>query len=82
VARSQRQARRQEASEPGCGRGGSAGGRGGLGYGGGFGRVLMRGVSGPLGRYSCQKNMRYSMNAPTSTNTPMPMPGLSVQRKL
>jgi hypothetical protein len=26
---------------PGCGRGGSAGGRGGLGYGGGFGRVLM-----------------------------------------
>src|SRR5215471_2654820 len=27
---------------PGCGRGGSAGGRGGLGYGGGFGRVLMR----------------------------------------
>ena len=27
---------------PGCGRGGSAGGRGGLGYGGGFGRVLIR----------------------------------------
>ena len=27
---------------PGCGRGGSAGGRGGLGYGDGFGRVLMR----------------------------------------
>lgn len=26
---------------PGCGRGGSAGGRGGLGYGGGFGPVLM-----------------------------------------
>jgi hypothetical protein len=26
---------------PGCGRGGSAGGRGGLGYGGGFGLVAM-----------------------------------------
>jgi hypothetical protein len=25
---------------PGCGRGGSAGGRGGLGYGGGFGLVI------------------------------------------
>jgi hypothetical protein len=36
VARIQRQAR---AKRPGCGRGGSAGGRGGLGYGGGFGLV-------------------------------------------
>src|SRR5262249_11791919 len=32
---------RRSYRDPGCGRGGSAGGRGGLGYGGGFGRVLM-----------------------------------------
>jgi hypothetical protein len=33
---------REGSSRPGWGRGGSAGGRGGLGYGGGFGRALMR----------------------------------------
>jgi len=32
---------REGSSRPGWGRGGSAGGRGGLGYGGGFGRVLI-----------------------------------------
>jgi hypothetical protein len=41
VARIQRQARAMEIPQrPGCGRGGSAGGRGGLGYGGGFGLVI------------------------------------------
>jgi len=38
VARIQRQVR---AKRPGCGRGGSAGGRGGFGYGGGFGLVAI-----------------------------------------
>jgi hypothetical protein len=33
---------------PGCGRGGSAGGRGGLGYGGGFGSVLICGFGSVL----------------------------------
>jgi hypothetical protein len=41
VARIQRQARRHGYQRPGCGRGGSAGGRGGFGYGGGFGLVAI-----------------------------------------